>query len=79
MLYLTLRDKVKHTEIGQQTKVKDIIEKIKETKLRWAGHVARCQDNRWKKNLTEWQPRNGKGRRGRQKRRWSDDIITYII
>ena len=77
MLNLTLRDKVRHTDIRQKTKVKDIIEKIKETKWRWAGHLSRSQDNRWTKKLTEWQPRNGKRRRGRQKRRWRDDITTY--
>ena len=47
--------------------------------------VARCQDNRWTKRLTEdrkmeiaCHPRNDKKRRGRQKRRWSDAITAYI-
>ena len=31
------------------------------------GLVARRDDNRWAKRLTEWQPRTGKRRRGRQK------------
>ena len=72
MLNLTLLDKVKHTDIRQKTKVKDIIVKIKEMKWRWAGHLYRIQDSRWNKKLTEWQPRTGKRRRGRQKRRWRD-------
>jgi hypothetical protein len=78
MLHLSLRDRVKHTEIRKITQVKDIIEKIKETKWRWAGHLSRTQDNRWTMRLTEWQPRTGKRRRGRQKRRWRDDITTYM-
>ena len=46
--------------------------------MRWAGHLIRREDNRWTKRLTEWQPRNGKRCRGRQKRRWRDDITSYI-
>ena len=30
---------------------------IKEQKWRWAGHVARRDDNRWNKRLTDWTPR----------------------
>ena len=78
MLNITLRDKVRNSEIRNKTKVKDIIEKIKEAKWRWAGHVARRDDNRWTKRLTEWQPRTGKRRRGRQKRRWRDDLTAYM-
>ena len=37
------------------------MEKIKESKWRWAGHIARTDDNRWTKRLTDWQPRTGKG------------------
>ena len=78
MLSISLRDRVRHTEIRKRTKVKDIMEKIKESKWRWAGHIARTVDNRWTKRLTDWQPRTGKRRRGRQKRRWSDDITVYM-
>jgi hypothetical protein len=78
MLHISLRDKIRHSEIRKKTKVKDILEKIKEAKWRWAGHVARRQDNRWTKRITEWQPRTGKRRRGRQKRRWRDDITSYL-
>ncbi|XP_072028434.1 uncharacterized protein [Amphiura filiformis] len=57
---------------------KDIIERIKEAKWRWAGHIARRDDNIWIKRLTEWQQRTGKRRRGRQKRRWRDDLTSYL-
>ena len=78
MVHLTIRDKVNHNKIREKTKVKDIIEKIKETKWRWAGHVLRVQDNRWTRRLTEWQPRTGKRKRGRQKKRWRDDITAHM-
>ena len=51
--------------------------KIKEAKWRWAGHVMRRDDNRWTRRVTEWQPRNGKRTRGRQKRRCRDDLTIY--
>jgi len=77
MLHITIHDKVKNTEIRRKTQIKAIIEYIKEAKWRWAGHIARREDNRWTKRLTEWQPRVGKRRRGRQKRRWRDDLVSY--
>ena len=51
---------------------------------RWAGHVARRNDNRWTLRLTEWLTREGKKRRGRQKRlakdrkTWKDHEEGYI-
>ena len=49
MLNITIRDKVRNSEIRKQTQVKDIILKIKEAKWRWAGHLMRKDDNRWTK------------------------------
>ena len=77
MMNITIRDKVRNSEIRKQTQVKDIILKIKEAKWRWAGHLMRRDDNRWTKRMTEWQPRCGKRGRGRQKLRWRDDITSY--
>ena len=64
--------------VSLYTGVTEIIHKIKQDKWRWAGHVAKRNDHRWTIRLTEWQPREGKRRRGRQKRRWRDDITAYI-
>ena len=52
--------------------------KIKEAKWRWPGHLMHRDDNRWTRMVTEWQPRNGKRTRGRKKRRWRDDLTTYM-
>ena len=54
------------------------MEKVRESKWRWAGHVARLKDNRCTNRLTEWQRRMGRRRRGRQKRRWRDDLTSYM-
>ncbi|XP_048522724.1 uncharacterized protein LOC125504564 [Dendroctonus ponderosae] len=41
MLGISLRDKIRNTEIRRKTKVKDMIEHVAELKWQWAGHVAR--------------------------------------
>ena len=69
LLKISIKHRVTCIDIRRRTGVKDILEKIREMKWNWAGHIARMKDNRWTKRLTEWQPRTGKRRRGRQKRR----------
>ena len=45
---------------------------------KWAdGHTARRNDNRWTTRIMDWQPRTGKRNRGRQRRRWRDDIRAH--
>ena len=74
MLNITLKDKIRKEEIRSKTKVKDIIETAKWMKGQWAGHLARMNNGRWAKKTTEWTPRSGSRRRGRQKKRWRDEI-----
>ena len=74
ILNISLRERIRHTEIRKKTKVKDIIKLSYQKKWKWAGHLARREDNRWTKRVTEWIPRNGRRSRGRQKKRWYDDI-----
>ena len=75
MLQIKIKDKISCKEIRRRTQVKDIVEFVTSQKWKWAGHVARSKDNRWTLRATEWQPRNGKRSRGRQTRRWRDDIV----
>ena len=77
MLNMTMRDKIRNSEIRKQTKVKDVMLKVKDAKWRWAGHLIRREGNRWTKRLKEWQPRYWRRCRGRHKRRWRDDITSY--
>ena len=46
-------------------------------KWKWVGHIARMNDNRWTKRLTEWTQRTGSRNRGRQKTRWRDEIVKF--
>ena len=53
MFGITLRDRKRSTWIREKTKVKDIIQVVKQQKWRWAGHVAWMNDNRWTKRITD--------------------------
>ncbi len=44
MLKISLQDRVRCNTIRQQTGVTDILRKAKQSKWRWAGHVARRKD-----------------------------------
>ena len=65
MLGISLRDKKRSSWIRENTRVKDILVAIKEQKWRWADYVARREDNRLNKRLTDWTPREGKRDRRR--------------
>ena len=58
----------------KKTMIQDLRVIIKRYKWRWAGHLARREDDRWSKIITEWCPISMKRKRGRQNTRWSDDI-----
>ena len=75
MLGITRRNRESNKWIREQTKVMDVVEKIRTLKWRWAGHVARMQENRWINVITSWYPRDGTRKRGRQETRWRDDIV----
>ena len=78
MLGITLRDRKQNKWIREQTGIEDIVTTIKESKHRWAGHIARLTDNRWTKRTTEWTPRNYRRRRGRPRVRWRDDLTRNL-
>ena len=61
----------------KKTKVKDIVQVVKQLKWRWAGHVARMNDNRWTKRLTDWHPYGEKRSRKRPDTRWKDEIEKF--
>ena len=52
MLGITRRDRKSNKWIREQTKVMDVVEKIRTLKWRRAGHIARMQDNRWTNVIT---------------------------
>ena len=77
MLGITRRDRKRNEWIRSQTGVQDIILKVKRHKWQWAGHIARLQDERWTKLVTEWIPLQGKRKRARPKTRWVDELRKF--
>ncbi|KAG7307782.1 hypothetical protein JYU34_006375 [Plutella xylostella] len=74
MLGISLVDRIPNVEIRRRTKVEDVGRRITKLKWRWAGHLARREDGRWTKAVSEWWPREGRRPVGRPPTRWSDDI-----
>lgn len=74
ILNIKLRDKVKLTNIRTKTKISDVTYTVKKLKWKWVGHMIRNKRNKWSKDVTMWYPRDGKRRKGRQRKRWEDDI-----
>ena len=62
---ISVSDRKRSTCIREKNKVKNIMQVVKQQKWRWAGHVARMNDNRWTKRLTDWHPYNKKRSRKR--------------
>ncbi len=78
MIGVTRRDRRTNEWVRQQTGVQDIIVRIKQLKWQWAGHVARMNDDRWTKAVTEWLPIHLKRKQARPKMRWENDIKKCI-
>ena len=60
-------------ELREMTKVPLITSTIMGQRLRWAGHVARADENRLISEIAKGQP-EGRRPTGRPRMRWSDNI-----
>ncbi|KAE9416706.1 hypothetical protein Angca_004298, partial [Angiostrongylus cantonensis] len=45
--FTQLRDGIRSSDLRQRSKIKDAVLYSKQSKIRWAGHVMRLNDNRW--------------------------------
>ena len=77
MLGITFKDRMTNKWVREQTKTQDILKIAKERKWKWAGHIGRRSDNRWTTAVTAWRPMTGNRNRGRQCKRWRDDLDRY--
>ncbi|CAI5455831.1 unnamed protein product [Caenorhabditis angaria] len=69
------RERNLHREdIRKLSQVKDPLRHIRQQKTRWAGHMARRNDNRWSTATLDWYPRDWKRPVGRPPLRWSDEL-----
>lgn len=74
VLFLKRQDRVSSVAINTKTKFADVLKHIDQKKWRWTGHMLRNKIDKWNKRVTVWLPKNGKRRRGRQTRRWEDEL-----
>ncbi|KAE9421068.1 hypothetical protein Angca_008766, partial [Angiostrongylus cantonensis] len=65
-------DKIRSSDLRQRSKIKDAVIYTKQSKIRWAGHVMRMDDNRWTRAVSDWTPRDVKRTAGRPLTRWSE-------
>jgi hypothetical protein len=74
MLKIKKMDKIQNIKIRKITKATNALNYAQKLKWKWAGHVARLDDERWTVRTTLWQGPQGKRTRGRPLTRWEDEI-----
>uniref|UniRef100_A0A0K0DF14 Reverse transcriptase domain-containing protein n=1 Tax=Angiostrongylus cantonensis TaxID=6313 RepID=A0A0K0DF14_ANGCA len=70
--FAQVRDGIRSSDLRQRSKIKDAVLYAKLSKIRWAGHVMRMNDNRWTRTVSDWIPRDVKRIAGRASTRWSE-------
>jgi len=74
---VTRRDRLRNENIRAELNVKDILQYIEETQLRWYGHVRRMSDSRTPQRWLQWKPSTTRPR-GRPRKRWMDNIKEAV-
>ncbi|KAE9417051.1 hypothetical protein Angca_003183, partial [Angiostrongylus cantonensis] len=55
-----VREGIRNSDLRQRSKIKDAVLYAKQSRIRWAGHVMRMNDNRWTRAVSDWIPRHVK-------------------
>ena len=72
---LTLRDKKRNDDICRILRVACVLDKVREARLRWFGHVQRREEEDCVRRILEADVR-GQRSSGRQRKRWID-VVKY--
>ncbi|KAK6751194.1 hypothetical protein RB195_002893 [Necator americanus] len=56
---------LRSSSLRHRSKIRDAAAYAKESKIRWAGHMMRYNDNRWTRAVSDWIPRDIKRSAGR--------------
>ncbi|KAE9419132.1 hypothetical protein Angca_004225, partial [Angiostrongylus cantonensis] len=76
--FTQVRDGIRSSDLRQRSKIKDAVLYAKQSKIRWAGHVVRMNDNRWTRAVSDWIPRDVKRIAGRPPTRWSEFFTKSV-
>ncbi|KAE9416232.1 hypothetical protein Angca_003522, partial [Angiostrongylus cantonensis] len=68
--FAKVRDGIRSSNLRQRSKIKNTVLYAKQSKIRWAGHVMRMNDNRWTRAVSDRIPRDVKRTAGRPPTRW---------
>ncbi|KAE9416733.1 hypothetical protein Angca_002484, partial [Angiostrongylus cantonensis] len=68
--FTQVRHEIRSSDLRQRSKIKDAQVYAKQSKIRWAGHVMRMNDNRWTRAVSDWISRDVKRTAGRPPTRW---------
>ncbi|KAE9413907.1 hypothetical protein Angca_008467, partial [Angiostrongylus cantonensis] len=52
--FTQVRDGIRSSDLRQRSKIKNAVLYAKQSKIRWAGHVMRMNDNRWTRAVSDW-------------------------
>ncbi|KAE9416308.1 hypothetical protein Angca_002443, partial [Angiostrongylus cantonensis] len=70
--FTQVKDGIRSSDLRQRSKIKDAVLYAKQSKIRWAGHVMRMNDNRWTRAVSDRIPRDVERTAGRPPTRWSE-------
>ncbi|KAE9415099.1 hypothetical protein Angca_002807, partial [Angiostrongylus cantonensis] len=70
--FTQVRDGIRSSDLRQRSKIKDAVLYAKQSKIRWAGHIMRMNDNRWTGAVSDWIPRDVKHAAGIPPAQWSE-------